>query len=86
MHLGHPMIFNHDDKNSAYNFIYNKLSAKFGTLKNNKLNHAGLQDIKYVLAFIAVFYMSTVKFSKSFIEKINNIIRTFGGQVFRKNR
>ena len=41
MHLGHPMIFSHRDKNKAYNFIYNKFLAKFGTLKANKLNHAG---------------------------------------------
>jgi hypothetical protein len=41
MHLGHPMIFSHKDKNKAYNFIYNKFLVKFGTLKANKLNHVG---------------------------------------------
>jgi hypothetical protein len=47
MHLGHPMLFSHKNKNKAYHFIYNKFLAKFGTLKANKLNHAGrLQYIK----------------------------------------
>jgi hypothetical protein len=41
MHLGHPLIFSQKDKNRAYNFIHNKFIAKFGTLKANKLNHAG---------------------------------------------
>jgi hypothetical protein len=78
MHLGHPIIFSHRDKNKAYNFIYNKFLAKFGTLKANKLNHAGrLQYIKSVLSSIPVYYMSTVLFSKTFIEKINTIIRRF---------
>jgi hypothetical protein len=78
MHLGHPMIFSHKDINKAYNFIYNKFLAKFGTLKANKLNHAGrLQYIKSVLSSISVYYMSTVLFSKTFIQKINTIIKIF---------
>jgi hypothetical protein len=78
MHLGHPMIFSHRDKNKAYDFIYNKYFAKFGSLKVNKLNHAGrLQYIKFVLASIPIYYMSTVLFSKTFIERINTIIRRF---------
>jgi hypothetical protein len=78
MHLGHPLIFSHRDKNRAYNFIYNKFFAKLGTLKANKLNHAGrLQYIKYVLSSIPIYYMSTVLFSKTFIEKINTIIKRF---------
>jgi hypothetical protein len=78
MHLGHPMIFSHRDKNKARAFIFNKYFAKFGTLKANKLNHAGrLQYIKSVLASIPIYYMSTVLFSKTFIEKINTIIRRF---------
>jgi hypothetical protein len=78
MHLGHPMIFSHKDRNKAYNFIYNKFLAKFGTLKANKLNHAGrLQYIKSVLSSIPVYYMSTVLFSKTFIQKINTIIKRF---------
>jgi hypothetical protein len=74
MHLGHPMIFSHKDKNRAYNFIY----SKFSTLKANKLNHAGrLQYITSVLSSIPVYYMSTVLFSKTFINKIISINRKF---------
>jgi ribonuclease HI len=52
--------------------------AKFGSLKANKLNHAGrLQYIKSVLSSIPVYYMSVVLFSKTFIDKINTIIRRF---------
>jgi hypothetical protein len=78
MHLGHPMIFSHKDRNRAYNFIYSKFHAKFASIKANKLNHAGrLQYIKSVLSSIPVYYMSTILFSKSFIAKINAIIRNF---------
>jgi hypothetical protein len=78
MHLGHPMIFSHRDKNKAYEFIYNKYMAKFGTVKANKLNHAGrLAYINFVLASIPIYYMSTVLFSKTFIEKINTIVKRF---------
>jgi hypothetical protein len=78
MHLGHPMIFSHKDKNRAYNFIYSKFYAKFATLKANKLNHAGrLQYITSVLSSIPVYYMSIVLFSKTCINKINSIIRKF---------
>lgn len=52
--------------------------AKFGTVKANKLNHAGkLTYIQLVLASIPIYYMSTVLFSKTFVEKINTIIRRF---------
>jgi hypothetical protein len=37
MHLGHPLIVSHKDKNKAYLFIHNKLFAKFANLKANKL-------------------------------------------------
>jgi hypothetical protein len=78
MHLGHPMIFSHKDKNRAYNFIYSKFYAKFATLKENKLNHAGrLQYITSVLSSIPVYYMSTILFSKTFINKIHSIIQKF---------
>jgi len=33
VHLGHPLIFTHRDKNRAYNFIYNKFLAKLPLLK-----------------------------------------------------
>jgi hypothetical protein len=76
MHLGHPIIFSHRDKNKAYNFIINKFRAKLTTVRANKLNHAGrLTYIKYVLSSIPVYYMSTVLFSKSFVKKITTIIR-----------
>jgi hypothetical protein len=78
MHLGHPMIFNHRDRNKAYAFIINKFRAKLTTVKANKLNHAGrITYIKSVLVSIPVYYMSTVLFLKTFVEKINTIIRKF---------
>jgi hypothetical protein len=78
MHLGHHLLFSHKDKNKAYNFIHNKFIAKFATLKANKLNHAGrLQYIKYVLSSIPIYHVSTILFSKTFIDKINSIIRRF---------
>jgi hypothetical protein len=78
MHLGHPLIFSHKDKNKGYNFIHNKFITKFGTLKANKLNHVDrLQYIKFVLSTIPVYYMYTILFSKTFIEQINTIIRRF---------
>ena len=53
IHLGHPLIFTHRDKNSAYNFIYNKFLAKLTTVKANKINHAGcLAYIQSVLSSI----------------------------------
>jgi hypothetical protein len=77
MHLGHLIIFNHNDGNKSYEFILNKFRAKLTTVKANKLNHAGrLTYIKSVLASILV-YMSTVLFSKTFVGKINAIIRRF---------
>jgi hypothetical protein len=41
MHLGHPIIFNHNDRNKAYEFIIDKFQSKLTTVKANKLNHAG---------------------------------------------
>lgn len=78
MHVGHPIIFSHKDKNKAYEFILNKFRSKLTTIKANKLNHAGrLTYIKSVLASIPIYYMSTVLFSKTFVEKITAIIRKF---------
>lgn len=78
LHLGHPIIFSHRDRNKAYNFILRKFRAKLTTLKANKLNHAGrLNYIKSVLASIPIYYMSTILFSKSFVGKITAIIRRF---------
>jgi hypothetical protein len=78
MHLGHPIIFNHRDRNKAYEFILNKFKAKLTTIKANKLNHAGrLTYMNLVLASIPVYYMFTILFSKSFIGRITTIIRKF---------
>jgi len=78
IHLGHPLIFTHRDKNRAYSFIYNKFLAKLTTVKANKINHAGrLAYIQSVLSSIPIYYMSTIIFSKTFIEKIISVIRRF---------
>ena len=78
MHLGHSMIFNHNDRNKAYEFIVNKFRAKLTIVKANKLNHAGrLTYIKSVLASIPVYYMSTVLFSRTLVERINATIKKF---------
>lgn len=78
LHLGHSIIFNHRDRNKACDFISNKFLAKLTTVKANKLNHAGrLTYIQSVLSSIPIYNMSTVLFSKNFIEKINSIIRGF---------
>lgn len=77
-YLGHPLIFNHNDRNKAYNFIIAKFRAKLTTIKANKLNHAGhLVYINSVLSSIPIYYMSTVMFSKKSISKITSIIRRF---------
>jgi len=78
IYLGHPLIFNHNDRSKAYDFILNKFRAKLTTLKANKLNHAGsLTYISSVLASIPIYYMSTILFSKTFISKITTIICNF---------
>ena len=77
-HLGHPIIFSHNDRNRAYNFIYGKFKGKLTTARANKLNHAGrLTYIQSVLSSIPIYYMSMVLFSKSFLQKITTIIRKF---------
>lgn len=78
IYLGHPLIFNHKDRNKAYSFILTKFRAKLTTIKANKLNHAGhLVYINSVLCSIPIYYMSIVLFSKRFIAKITSIIRKF---------
>jgi hypothetical protein len=78
IYLGHPLIFNHNDRAKAYDYILNKFKAKLTILKANKLNHAGhLVYINSVLASIPIYYMSTILFSKAFISKITTIIRNF---------
>jgi len=76
LHLGHPLIFNRKDRNKAYAFIKNKFHAKFTSVKANKLNHAGrLTYIQSVISSIPVYYMSTILFSKTFIEELTTIIK-----------
>jgi hypothetical protein len=41
IHLGHPLLFSHKDRNRAYAFILNKFRTKLTTVKVNKLNHVG---------------------------------------------
>ena len=78
IYLGHPLIFNHSDRCKAYDFIINKFRAKLNKLKSNKLNHAGrLTYINSVLASIPIYYMSTILFTKNFIDKITAIVRKF---------
>jgi hypothetical protein len=78
IHLGHPLLFSHKDRNKAYAFIVNKFRAKFTTIKANKLNHASrLTYINSVLASIPIYYLSIVLFSKGFIDQITAIIRQF---------
>jgi len=78
LHLGHPLIFHHKDRNKAYAFIKNKFHAKFTTVKANKLNHAGrLNYIQSVLSAIPVYYMATILFSKSFVAELTTIIKRF---------
>jgi hypothetical protein len=77
MHLGHPLLFSHKDRNKVYAFIINKFRAKLTTIKANKLNHAGrLTYINLVLASIPIYYLSIV-FSKDFIGRITAIISKF---------
>lgn len=78
IYLGHPLIFNHNDRTQTYNFILTKFRAKLTTIKGSMLNHAGrLVYINSVLNSIPINYMSTVLFSKTFIAKITAIIRKF---------
>lgn len=75
MHLGYPMIFNHKDRTKPYEFIINKFRAKLTIVKENMLNHARrLTYIQPVLAFIPMFYISTVLFSQPSLESIDTII------------
>jgi hypothetical protein len=63
IHLGHPLLFTHKDRNRVYAFILNKFRAKLTTIKANKLNHAGrLTYISSVLASIPIYYLSIVLF------------------------
>lgn len=63
IYLGHPLIFNHNDRTQTYNFILTKFRAKLTTIKGSTINHAGrLVYINSVLNSIPIYYMSTVLF------------------------
>ncbi|KAK8455493.1 hypothetical protein SEVIR_4G124801v4 [Setaria viridis] len=80
-HLGHPIIFSYKGRAQAYNFIFNKFRAKLTGIKANKLNHAGrITYINSVLASIPIYYMQNILFSRTFIGKINFILRRFWWQ------
>lgn len=65
-HLGHPIIFNHADRNKAYNFIFSKFQSKLTMVRANKLNHAGrLTYIQSVLSSIPVYYIPLFFFPKN---------------------
>jgi hypothetical protein len=72
MHLGHPLIFNHQDRDKAYDFILNKFQAKLIMVKAGRLTY-----INSILASILIYYMSTILFEKTFMDKITAIIRQF---------
>jgi hypothetical protein len=72
MHLGYPLIFNHQDRDKAYDFILNKFQAKLITVKAGRLTY-----INSILASILIYYMSTILFEKTFMDKITAIIRQF---------
>jgi hypothetical protein len=82
MHLGHPMIFSHRDRNKAYNFIYSKFHAKFGTGKANKLNHAG--RLQYINSVFLPFLFTTCLqfcFLNLLLQRLMPSSGNFGGLV-----
>jgi hypothetical protein len=50
IHLGHPLLFTHKDRNIVYAFIANKFGARLTTIKTNKDNHAG--RLTYIKSFL----------------------------------
>jgi len=72
MHLGHPLIISHRDKNKTYDFIYQKFKTRLTLTKANTLNHAGrLTLIQSVFASIPIYYMANILFSKKFLAKLS---------------
>lgn len=78
MHLGHPIIFNHKDRNKAYEFIINKFRTKLTTVKATS---STMLVVSLTLSlFLRLFLFITCPlsfFSKAFVENINSIIRMF---------
>jgi hypothetical protein len=78
IHLGHPIIINHSDRQQAYDFIHNKFKAKLTVLKANSINHAGrITYIQSMFSSIPIYYMAHVLLSKKILAKITAIIRNF---------
>ena len=85
MHLGHPLLISHRDKNKAYDFIYQKFKTRLTLTKANTLNHAGrLTLIQSVFASIPIYYMANILFSKKFLAKLTSVIRNFWWQGVQK--
>jgi hypothetical protein len=78
IHLEHPLILPAKDRSVAYNFIYDRFRSKLNAYQANPMSHAArLALIKSVFAFIPVYYMSNILFSKKFLSKFTAIIRSF---------
>jgi hypothetical protein len=78
IHLGHPLVLPAKNRSEAYDFVLQKFRNKLITYKANSLSHATRVELtNSVFAYIPIYYMSNILFSKKFIAKINAIIRTF---------
>jgi len=87
MHLGHPLLISHRDKNKVYDFIYQKFRSRLTLTKANTLSHAGrLTLIQSVFASIPIYYMANILFSKNFLAKFTATIRTFWWQGVQKEQ
>jgi hypothetical protein len=79
INLAHTLIFNHQDRDKAYDFILNKFQAKLITVKAGRPTY-----INSILASIPIYYMSTILFAKTFMDKITAIILNSGGLASKK--
>jgi hypothetical protein len=78
IHLGHLLVLPAKNRSDAYAFILQKFKNKLSTYKAKSLSHAArVELINSVFSSIPVYYMSNIIFSKKFIAKINEVIRTF---------
>jgi hypothetical protein len=58
LHLDHPIIFNHNDRNKAYEFIINKFRAKL-TTRSKRTSSTMLGDLSIFNLFFLLF-LSTI--------------------------
>ena len=85
MHVGHPLLISHRDKNKAYDFIYQRFKTRLTLTKANTLNHAGrLTLIQSVFASIPIYYMTNILFFKKFLAKLTSVIKVFWWQGVQK--